>query len=316
PVTQGLKLWFDAGDVASLTNVADGSPVTSWHDLSGSGLEATPLFGAAPVYRANSLSGRAGVDFGLSGSDSLATAVSNRLNFTNCTIFVVGNRADSGTHISISAASVMQEYCIFDKGIQHHSSPYHYIYRSHQNSPPGFYIQAAVFGRKPDQLASFINGVASTAGFVFGQQSPTLDDVADYAPVARQAILGWRNSDADGNPPVASENFSGAICEVLVYDRQVTGPELDAVNLFLSNKYGIPATPTPPVLQILPAATGTFALQWDATPGRTYQVQTLANLGSTNWISLGSPFVAPTTPISLTNAIGTDIQRFFRIGVQ
>ncbi|MCX6929930.1 MAG: LamG domain-containing protein, partial [Verrucomicrobia bacterium] len=195
PVRQGLKLWFDAGDFASLTNVADGSPVTSWRDLSGADLEATPLFGVAPVYRTNSLSGRAGVDFGLSGSDSLATAISNRLNFTNCTIFVVGNRANSGTHISISAAGVMQEFCIFDKGIQHHSSPYHYIYRSHQNSPPGFYIQAALFGLKSGQLASFINGVASTAGFVFGQQSPTLDDVADYAPVARQAILGWRNSD-------------------------------------------------------------------------------------------------------------------------
>jgi hypothetical protein len=45
-------------------------------------------------------------------------------------------------------------------------------------------------------------------------------------------------------------------------------------------------------------------------------VQTLTNLSSTNWISLGSPFVAPTTPISVTNAIGSDIQRFFRILVQ
>ena len=180
PVTQGLKLHFDAGDVNAGSNPAAGAMVTAWRDLSGLGLDATPLFGVAPVYRTNALNGRAGVDFSLSGSDALATSITNQLNFTNCTIFIVGNGANTGTHISISAANLMQELCVFDKGIQHHSSPFHYVYRNHQVAPAGFYVQAAVFGVKPGQLASLMNGVASTNEFVFGQQSPTLNDVADF----------------------------------------------------------------------------------------------------------------------------------------
>jgi len=315
PVTQGLKLHLDASDVNSGSNPADGAPVTTWHDLSGFGLDATPLFGVAPVYRTNALNGRAGVDFGLSGSDALATAFTNQFNFTNATIVMVGNGANTGTHVSISAATLMQEFCIFDKGIQHHSSPYHYIYRSHQDTPAGFYVHAALFGVKPGQLANCINGVFSTSEFVFGQQSPTLNDVADYTSVNRQAILGWRNSDAFGNPPVAFENFSGMICEVLVYDRQLSGPEVDAVNFLLANKYGLPVTPIPPMLQLAPAASGTVALQWAATLGRQYQLQSANNLPAATWANQGAPFNGTGGLLSTNIPIGPEPRKFFRVQI-
>ncbi|MBI5387031.1 MAG: VCBS repeat-containing protein [Verrucomicrobia bacterium] len=317
PVTAGLKLHLDAnnanGDGSYPSNNAS---VTTWHDLSGFGLDAAPLFGVAPVYRPYAINGRPGVDFGLSGSDALATALTNGLDFTNCTIFLVSDGANSGTHISISAATVMQEFCIFDKGIQHHSSPYHYIYRSHQNSPPGFYIQAALFGVKSDQLASFINGVASTNQFVFGQQSPTLNDVADYAPVARQAILGWRNSDANGNPPVASENFAGVICEVLVYDRQLSPAELNAMHLYLAGKYGIAVVPIQPELRITlvnVASMGTnFTFAFQTVSNLSYTVEYNGDLNTTNWLLhhtlTGDGSLTPCL-IPMTNGP----QRFFRV---
>jgi hypothetical protein len=313
PVTQGLKLHLDANDVNAGNNPADGASVTTWGDLSGFGLDATPLFGVAPVYRTNALNGRAGVDFGQSLSDALATAFSSQLNFTNCTIVMVGNGANTGTHVSISAATLMQEYCIYDKGIQHHSSPYHYVYQNHQDTPAGFYIQAGLFGVKAGQLANLINGVASTTGFVFGQQSPTLNDVADYTSVNRQAILGWRNSDADGNPPVTSENFGGVICEILVYDRQLSGPEVDAVNLFLANKYGLPVTPIPPVLQLVPAPSGTVALQWATTLGRQYQLQSATNLPAASWANEGAPLNGTGGLLTNTLPVGTVPTKFFRL---
>jgi hypothetical protein len=99
-VTQGLKLHLDANDVNAGSNPGDGASVTTWRDLSGFGLDATPLFGVAPVYRTNALNGRAGVDFDQSLSDALATAFSSQLNFTNCTIVMVGNGANTGTHIA------------------------------------------------------------------------------------------------------------------------------------------------------------------------------------------------------------------------
>ena len=314
PVTQGLKLHLDASNAnGDGSNPADGASVNTWHDVGGLGLDATPLFGVAPVYHANALNGRGGVDFSLSGSDSLATAFSSELNFTNCTIFMVANGASSGTHISISAAKVMQEFCIYDKGIQHHSSPYHYIYRSHQVVPAGYYVHAALFGVKAGQLVSLINGVASTNGFVFGQQSPTLNDVADYNPVARQAILGWRNSDALGNPPVTGENFGGVICEVLVYDRQLNAGELDAMNSYLAGKYNLAITPIPPVLQVASVAGGTVTLQWASTAGRQYQLQSNPNLLSAGWSNEGSPILG-TGGILMTNvAVGSAAENFFRL---
>ena len=74
PVTNSLKLWFNAGNVnGDGSNPADGATVGVWHDLGGLGLNLTPPILAgnticvAPVYRANALNGCAGVDFSQSG---------------------------------------------------------------------------------------------------------------------------------------------------------------------------------------------------------------------------------------------------------
>ena len=63
--------------------------------------------------------------------------------------------------------------------------------------------------------------------------------------MARQAILGWRYTDAPGGPPIGCENFSGVLCEVLFHGRPLTGPEEGAMNFSLSAKYGLPVTPIP-----------------------------------------------------------------------
>ena len=70
-----------------------------------------------------------------------------------------------------------------------------------------------------------------------------------------------------------------------------------------------------PVLTLIPVASGKFAFQWDATIGSTYQVQTATNLFSSNWTDLGSSFVASNSPVAVTNTIGTDAARFFRVQV-
>ena len=88
----------------------------------------------------------------------------------------------------------MQEFCIFDKASTTTPRPTTRSTAAIRIRLQVYYIQAALFGTKSNELANCINGVFSTNGLVFGQQSPT--PVADYTPVARQAILGWRNSDA------------------------------------------------------------------------------------------------------------------------
>ena len=316
PVTSGLKLRFDAGNVNGDGSIpASGASVTTWRDLSGNAIDATSAGFAAPVYHTNVLNGHGGVDFGASGSDALATAFSSQLNFTNCTILMVANGANTGTHISISAATLMQEFCIYDKGIQHHSSPFHYAYLSHQNTPSGFYLHAALFGVKASQTGSLINGVASTSGFVLGQQSPTLADVADYTPINRQALLGWRNSNAYGGTPAPSENFNGMICEVLVYDRQLNAAELDAMNFYLAGKYGIAVTAIPPLLQVQLVSTITATLNWASTAGRTYQLQTTTNLPATSWQNLGTPFPGTGGVLTTNLPVAQGPAKYFRLQV-
>jgi hypothetical protein len=75
----------------------------------------------------------------------------------------------------------------------------------------------------------------------------------------------------------------------------------------------VTSAPVPPVLKLIPVASGNLGFQWDATLGNTYQVQTTTNLGSTNWINLGSSFVATNSPVAVTNALGTDAARFYRV---
>src|ERR1019366_7191369 len=157
PVTQGMKFHLDASNVnGDGSNPADGALVNDWRDLSGLGLDATPLFGVAPVYHVNALNGRAGVDFSLSGSDALATAFTSQFNFTNCTIFMVANGAGMTCHVSVSAPCVTQEFVLGDKSTFHESSPFHWVNLSHQASPAGYFLQAGVFGAKASQLVNFI----------------------------------------------------------------------------------------------------------------------------------------------------------------
>ena len=318
PVTQGLKLHFDASNAnGDGSNPADGASVNTWRDLGGFGLDATPLFSVAPVYHANALNGRAGVDFSLSGSDSLATAFSSQLDFTNCTIFMIANGAGMTCHVSISAPCVTQEFALGDKSTFRESSPFHWVNLSHQNSPAGYYLQAGVFGvkAKASQLVNFIDGVASTSDFTLGQESPTLNDVADYIPVARQAILGWRNSDAFCNAPIALENFGGVICEVIVYDRQLDAGELDAMDSYLAGKYNLVITPIPPVLQVASISGGTVTLQWASTPGRQYQLQSTTSLSPAGWTNEGAPVSGTGGVLTGTLTIGPDQTKFFRLQV-
>jgi len=112
PVTQGLKLHFDANDVNAGSNPAEGGPVTTWRDLSGNGLDASSAGFAAPVYRVSAINGRGGIDFGGSGSDALATVFSDQLNLTSATVFMVANHASQPAHVSISAAAINQEFLV------------------------------------------------------------------------------------------------------------------------------------------------------------------------------------------------------------
>jgi len=118
-----------------------------------------------------------------------------------------------------------------------------------------------------------------------------------------------------GNAPSAGENFGGIICEVLVYDRQLSGPEMDAVNLFLANKYGMPVAPILPLPRLAAPVAGTATLQWDSTLGRDYQLQSSTSLQPNSWTDAGTPVSGTGGELSADLPIGPDPAMFFRLKI-
>jgi hypothetical protein len=68
-----------------------------------------------------------------------------------------------------------------------------------------------------------------------------------------------------------------------------------------------------PAIQAPALANGSLQLAWTALPRVQYQVQYKTNLAQTNWINLGSVVTATTNPMTLSDNIGADPRRFYRV---
>ena len=60
-------------------------------------------------------------------------------------------------------------------------------------------------------------------------------------------------------------------------------------------------------------ADGRIALTWAAKPGARYQLQYKHRLDETTWTGIGDPLTATSETLSLTETIGTEDQRFYRV---
>jgi hypothetical protein len=55
--------------------------------------------------------------------------------------------------------------------------------------------------------------------------------------------------------------------------------------------------------------------QWQALPGRTYQVEYKDDLDSVAWLPLDEPITGPGGSVSVTNTVAAPPQRFFRLNL-
>lgn len=72
------------------------------------------------------------------------------------------------------------------------------------------------------------------------------------------------------------------------------------------------AVPTPPVFQSITKSGDTLALVWSTMGGFTYRIQSNTNLGTTNWVNLGSAIVATNSTATISDPVGPDGQRYYR----
>jgi uncharacterized repeat protein (TIGR03803 family) len=70
-----------------------------------------------------------------------------------------------------------------------------------------------------------------------------------------------------------------------------------------------------PVFKTVTQTGNILSLTWTATPGRTYQLQSTTNLNQIPWVDLGSSVIASNTTITVSDAIGPDPRRFYRVAL-
>ena len=70
-----------------------------------------------------------------------------------------------------------------------------------------------------------------------------------------------------------------------------------------------------PSFQSIRQSGGTVNFTWTTLAGLAYQIQYKTDLTSANWINLGSPTNATSGTMSVSDAIGSALRRFYRIAL-
>ena len=71
--------------------------------------------------------------------------------------------------------------------------------------------------------------------------------------------------------------------------------------------------PSPPAFQAVAQTNHALTLTWSTVAGQVYQIQYTTNLAQANWNDLGYPLVATNGVVTVSDTIGPDPQRFYRV---
>jgi uncharacterized repeat protein (TIGR03803 family) len=77
----------------------------------------------------------------------------------------------------------------------------------------------------------------------------------------------------------------------------------------------LPCPECPPTISSVTQSNGAFAFSWNANLGSSYQVQYKTDPASTDWHNLGEVVIATNTTTAVSDAIGPDQQRFYRVAL-
>ncbi|MBS1602786.1 MAG: T9SS type A sorting domain-containing protein [Bacteroidetes bacterium] len=246
-VSSGLILWLDASDLnANGSNPADGSAFTTWKDRSGLGHDASSFGSLSPKYYTNRINGNPTVTF---------TRSSNAIG-TGFQVPAVDIRG--GTHPQVTIFTVYRQGTSFPSQQQA-------VWGDDNGDWDRFFFTKFVYtGAGPDDggvsfgmggtqtvqlvrnsgaaglvqlLTATYNGSGTTAAganngssiYFNGQLVTNFTDRTDPTNAQTAMRIGL---DGDDN------YFDGEIAEVLVYSRLLSQCDVEAVNHYLSAKYG------------------------------------------------------------------------------
>lgn len=244
PIKDGLALWLRADSLAETLN--DGDSVSQWNDESGNGRHVKQsTTSAKPTYRASpgGFNDRPSVQF--DGGDFLDTdAYEEGLNTAQFTTFVVtAPSVDNATYEGIvtnrrTAGSPSGQYG-YNLYADMTGSGDQYEFWFGRGPSGGWGAAYAGTGTAVVNQATLIRagieggdgmGATATAFISVNGASPGTTTGAFYRTTASQPYaVGY----------VPSYNMDGYISEVLHYDRTLSAAEIEVVERYLTEKYGI-----------------------------------------------------------------------------
>lgn len=272
PVTANLALWLDAADASSV--ISTGDKVDQWNDKSGAGLVGnfTPVNANRPDYGliGDRINGWNTVTFPADFAQSLVSSLSGDIKggsgytyffvlepdvvvytFTGTKTYYITTKTTptiSGYHTYIpytSTSTYPAEGWLLWKG----GTKFEFAMetRSHWVSTGDGTPASQNMVHNDDIVPIIQTGIAGVGG-------DTNDTIAytdggfthsrtDWAPLddpptnsAKKYFLGARMNEAQDT---LSEDFTGSIAEILVYNSVLSGGDVTLVNNYLADKWGI-----------------------------------------------------------------------------
>jgi uncharacterized repeat protein (TIGR03803 family) len=120
----------------------------------------------------------------------------------------------------------------------------------------------------------------------------------DYATATNAD--GWYPSS--GIIEASDGNFYGATMRGGFYD--------------LGTIFRFSLLPEPPYLRSVATAGNNIVFSWNATSGAKYQLQYVTQIGASDWVDLGPAITATNSVCSVSDSIGSDGGRFYRVALR
>jgi hypothetical protein len=218
----GLVVWLDPAHAGDLT--------VQWNDLSGAGNHGLTVGWTAgapsPVMVPNVLNGHPVVRYVVSQGRTRATGTGLTFDYT---ILYVGHL--SGTTNTGRLFTSIYPPPNFLVGI-HESADADLFYDN------GWVFQDSVTWTMPSPWKVYGMTGHSTPGFL----TTALVDGVVKGTFANGGGVGGTYALSGYDPVNSSETVDGEVAELVIYDRELTDPELAQVNGYLMTKYGLPDT--------------------------------------------------------------------------
>lgn len=220
PLNLNPLAWYDASDTPT-------GSVATWVDKSGNGNDATQGTGSAqPTCTANQLNGLNGLVF--NGNDTLAlpSALYSLPNGSNTAFFVSKRNTETG--------SVNRLITIAEGG----SSRYRVAYQDTAGTIR-FQSRSAVGGEVDSTGNTNTDFNIITTRRAGTTQAISVNNGSETTNTNGADESGCDSAFIGATGTGSSEFLTGAICEILIFDKSLSTAQITQVNTYLANKWGI-----------------------------------------------------------------------------